>query len=86
MKSQRGDFKNKIMVRQHAKQDARVKEYRQRPEVKERNRKRQHERYYRSKGKERSRERQPSQKPDAHQRKLMKQMGVDEWSHLLEEK
>jgi len=35
--------------------------------------------------KERSRKRQPSQKPDAHQRKLIRQMGVDEWSHLLED-
>ena len=86
MRSQRGDFKNKIIVRQHAIQDAQAKEYNQRPEVKERNRKRKREQYYLGKGKERRRKRQPSQKPDAHQRKLMRQMGVDEWSRLLEEK
>ena len=85
MKSQRGDFKNKIIVRQHARQDARAKEYNQRPEVKERSRKRQREAYYRNKGKERRRKRQPSQKPDAHQRKLMRQMGFDEWRHFWEE-
>ena len=70
MRSQRGDFKIKIIVQQHARERAQAKEYRQRPEVKDRERRRKH---------------QPFQKHDAHQRKLMRQMGAGEWSRFLEE-
>ena len=52
MKSRRGYFKDRIIVLGHQRRDAYKKEYNQRPEVKERNRKRQHERYSHDKGKE----------------------------------